>query len=335
MYNPVRRLKDILGELLLNGWQAIDLSRLQTERLASLDAMVSRIEGERGAAIAAQAEAARQLGDVQARMGALHVEMNALHTAIETGDAGQALLAAYRRIGVLNYQNDDVSGERGFLGKLLQRRPEAVVFDVGANAGQFSQLVRSLSEQAVIHAFEPHPNSFALLEAQAERLGIQAQRVALGDASGEVTMYDYADDMGSQHASLYRDVIETVHRRPSAPITAPCRTLDEVADGLGVSAIDLLKIDTEGHEFAVLKGARGLLERQAVDIIQFEFNEMNVISRVFMRDFMQMLPAYRFFRLLPQGALPLDGYDPRVMEIFAFQNIVCVRRDIENDWVAG
>ena len=123
--------------------------------------------------------------------------------------------------------------------------------------------------------------------------------------------------------------------RMSAAVTAPCSKLDAAAAELGFAKIDLLKIDTEGHELAVLQGAKQLLERGAIDVIQFEFNEMNVISRVYMRDFMQLLADFRFFRLLPTGAMPMDAYDPRVMEIFAFQNIACVRRDLDSQWVVG
>ena len=262
------------------------------------------------------------------------VQMAAQAAAIGHRDPGEALLAAFRGVGVLNWQNDDVSGERRFLVSLLERRPDALVLDVGANEGQFSTLVREVSAAAVIHAFEPHPRSFAALQMRAGGLGIHATRLALGDAAGDVAMYDYADEQGSQHASLYRGVIEEVHRRPSAVVTAPCDTLDHVAETLGLDNICLLKIDTEGHELAVLKGAQGLLERGAIEVIQFEFNEMNVISRVFMRDFMQLLSGFRFFRLLPAGVLAMDDYDPRTMEIFAFQNIVCVRRDLDSSWVS-
>ncbi len=71
----------------------------------------------------------------------------------------------------------------------------------------------------------------------------------------------------------------------------------------------------------------------SIDVIQFEFNEMNVISRVFMKDFFELLPNYRIYRLLGDGVIEFEVYDPTFMEVFAFQNIACVRRDIDPFWI--
>jgi hypothetical protein len=102
-----------------------------------------------------------------------------------------------------------------------------------------------------------------------------------------------------------------------------------------VTQIGLLKIDTEGHEMAVLMGASRLLKRGGIDFIQFEFNEMNVFSRVFMRDFFDLLPGYTFHRLLPETAIKLASYDPVFMEVFAYQNLVCVRKGLDAHWLTS
>ena len=63
--------------------------------------------------------------------------------------------------------------------------------------------------------------------------------------------------------------------------------------------------------------------------IQFEFNEMNIESRVFMKDFFNILPEYDFFRLLPDGYIPLGNINtyrnPLTLELFAMQNIVAIQ----------
>jgi len=236
-------------------------------------------------------------------------------------------------VGVLNYENYTVSGERRFLVRLLQRFPTCVVVDVGANTGQYSELVRELGPQAIIHAFEPHPAAFAGLVQLAARIDAAAHPLELGVVRGEVELFDYADTPGSQHASLFREVIEHVHRRPSASWKVCCETLDAVAVEYGLEKIGLLKVDTEGNELSVLQGARRLIASGSIDVIQFEFNEMNVISRVFMRDFFALLENYRIYRLLQESALEFAVYDPTFMEVFAFQNIVCIRKDLDPSWI--
>lgn len=259
--------------------------------------------------------------------------LDAGHRRTDPEDPGEGFYAALRRVGVLNYESPAVSGEERFLRRYLERWPTALIVDVGANTGQFAAVARAEAVGAVIHCVEPHPAAFAQLAAGADALDITVQHCALSDQDGEVEIFDYADETGSQHASLYREVIEGVHRRAAAGVRVRCARLDTLAQQCGMARIGLLKIDTEGHELAVLRGASGLIAAGAIDVIQFEFNEMNVVSRVFMKDFFDLLPDYRIFRLTQDGAIHFEVYDARFMEIFAFQNIACIRRDLDYGWI--
>ncbi|MEP7071750.1 MAG: hypothetical protein ABI839_05140 [Verrucomicrobiota bacterium] len=53
---------------------------------------------------------------------------------------------------------------------------------------------------------------------------------------------------------------------------------------------------------------------------------MNVVSRVFLSDFVSLLPRHRLFRLLPRGLLPIENI-PLTREVFAFQNLLAVPLD--------
>jgi hypothetical protein len=86
----------------------------------------------------------------------------------------------------------------------------------------------------------------------------------------------------------------------------------------------LLKIDTEGNELDVLRGAINSINQKKIKAIHFEFNEMNVISRVFFRDIYLMLKDYKLYRLLPYGMTEINVYSPLFCEIFAYQNIVAI-----------
>ena len=90
--------------------------------------------------------------------------------------------------------------------------------------------------------------------------------------------------------------------------------------------IGLLKIDTEGHEFEVLKGAENLLKAGKIEMIHLEFNEMNVFSRVFFKDIWDYLPNYDLYRMLPDGLVHIKNYSPVFCEIFAYQNLVAKLR---------
>ncbi|MBN8968288.1 MAG: FkbM family methyltransferase [Rhizobiales bacterium] len=226
-------------------------------------------------------------------------------------------------MGVLNYESTYQTGEQNFLERCLRNRTSAVVFDVGANKGDYARLVHGVAPSAIVHAFEPHPMNFQILEKETGP-NLFAYQLALGDKPGSLTLFDYTDEDGSEHASLYSEVFTSIHKKEARGQEVECETLDRIVARLGIDQIDLLKIDTEGHELAVLRGAESLIRAGRIKVVQFEFNEMNVISRTFMRDYLGILGSYRFYRLLPEGAVDITDYRPVLHEIFAFQNIVCV-----------
>ena len=236
-------------------------------------------------------------------------------------------------VGIYNYENDIVSGERYTLERVLRTKaapPRPVVLDVGANVGDFARTVKALSPSARVFAFEPHPDAFVHTQAAAAEADFVAINAGCGDRAGTLTLYDYADDAtGLQHSSLYRDVIEKLHGARATGRPVAIATIDDFMVEHDIDRVWLLKIDTEGHEASVLRGASRAIAEGRIDFVQFEFNAMNVESRTFFKDFLELLPNYRFYRLLPNGWLRLT-YDPIRCEVFAFQNIIAVRDGIPN-----
>ena len=222
------------------------------------------------------------------------------------------------------------SGELWFLRAYFSHLKNPVLFDVGANIGKYTTAALQYCPSAKAHCFEPHPVTFSKLKEACQQNGVQLHNFGLGDRSHEATIYDHDWLESSGHASLYRDVIEKLHGRGSKSFPVKIRKFDEVVAELGVAQIDLLKVDTEGHDLFVFRGAEETIRRGMIKAIQWEFNEMNVVSRTFFKDFWELLKDYRFFRLLRGGKfLPITEYTPRFCEIFAFQNIVCLHKDLK------
>jgi FkbM family methyltransferase len=232
-------------------------------------------------------------------------------------------------MGILNSENFILSGEEHFLRHLGEYVPVGeppVVLDVGANIGSYSSRVMQLYPQARVYAFEPHAVSFRRLSEQAQRLGFEAFNLAASEVAGRANLYN-RPGTSSEMASLQRGVIEAGMGRPAVSSEVQVARLDDFVQDHGLSHISLLKIDTEGHELSVLRGAAEMLAAGQVEAVQFEFNEMHAISRVFLRDIIEALPGYVFYRLLPDGLVPLSPYPPFRSEIFAFQNIAALRRE--------
>jgi len=203
-----------------------------------------------------------------------------------------------------------------------------VILDVGANVGKYSALARSLNQDVRIYAFEPHPVTYAVLEQTATSLNFTSINAAVGSEDGEITLYDYASNDGSSHASMYAGVIEGIHKG-GKPVSHKCPilSLDGFCKERDIDEVRLLKIDVEGHEMAVLQGASRLITNKRVKMLHFEFNEMNIESRTYFKDFWDFLAAdYDIYRMLPDGLVPIRNYSPVYCEIFAYQNIVALLR---------
>lgn len=146
-------------------------------------------------------------------------------------------------------------------------RPPRVVFDVGASYGLHS--LKHLAHGARVISFEPNPACHRFLEECCERNGLRPEihAVAVGDSPGRAELVVPGEE--TYLGTVCNSVKRAWHGR--ADVTrrlVPQLTLDAFAQAEGLVP-DLVKIDVEGGELAVLEGARGLL-RSARPKLVFE-----------------------------------------------------------------
>jgi FkbM family methyltransferase len=217
--------------------------------------------------------------------------------------------------------------EEKFLRRVAAKMGGGTIFDIGANRGAYSVLVRKLCPKNTIYAFEPHPKNFRLLEDAASRSGFTALPIAVSDRVGSVQLYDFAEEDGSTQASLDCNTLSFQGNARTVSYDVPCTTLDSFTTENGIERIALLKIDTEGFDLSVLKGAARLLSEQRIDLIQFEFIPANIVRRVSMKDFFELLDGYKLHRLCLNGALlPIERYSVKECEIYVPQNFIAALR---------
>lgn len=241
----------------------------------------------------------------------------------------EASSVALREIGIGNYGDLETTGEAYLLRMLSERfrDKKEVIFDVGANigpAGQYAHLFREYFPRAAIYAFEPNSTAFKELSAatsgDADQLN---EQLALGEKVGFITHFaDPADDR-TELAGTNKDIFTEIFQSSRKIISYKVKvtTIDDYCHSKKISKIDFLKIDVEGSEHLVLQGAKKMIKNKRIDIIQFEFNIHNIYSRIFMKDFYNLLSGYHLYRLLSAGLYPLGKYSTDY-EIFRYQNIV-------------
>ena len=153
---------------------------------------------------------------------------------------------------------------------LLRPLKGGALVDVGANIGIYPLLFRASSSLPVI-AYEPQPLLFRLLElcvAHNRLAEVSCRPLACGDTlgkvpfsiglNGEIATGDAARNVTTLDAFDLERAIHDTHAAQSV-VDVPLTTLD---DDLGDTPVAFLKIDCEGFEHRILRGAARLLERQ-------------------------------------------------------------------------
>jgi FkbM family methyltransferase len=215
--------------------------------------------------------------------------------------------------------------EERFLRRISARIQGRVLIDVGAHHGHYCNHLAKISPRSPIYAFEPHPRSVQILRSRLTSPQIRIVNKALGETSGRVQLHDFVDNDGSSQASLSREAV-AFFATDVVTHDVECATLDEFLASEQLSDIAYLKIDAEGFDIAVLRGARMALARRQFEVIQFEFIPANIVTRTTMRDFFEVLEGYDLFRICLNGQLmPLSPYSVKRCEIYVHQNLVAVR----------
>jgi FkbM family methyltransferase len=220
----------------------------------------------------------------------------------------------------MNYGDDNhaTNGEVALLDRVASHLgPSPVIFDVGANVGRYAVEMTKRIPGAQLHAFEPSASAFTRLKIALGDRG-RAHKLAFAAEDGERPLF--GDTPGSELSSLVRRDLHrfAVHVREIENVRV--RRIDTFCREHGIGRIDWLKVDAEGADLDVLRGAGDMLGSR-IGAIQFEFGGTGIDAHTSLRDFFDLLEGdYRLHRLLPAGLRPLE-YSER-LEVFVYANYV-------------
>lgn len=154
-------------------------------------------------------------------------------------------------------------------------KPGMTFFDIGGHFGQYT-LVGShcVGERGRVHTFEPGPVQFSYLKRNVElnaHGNVVLNNIALGEKEGTLGfVIDTGGNLGGSHIATTGE---------GATIEVQVTTLDSYCRASGVDCIDAMKIDVEGAELLLLKGASNVLSAFPPKYIFYE--AIDVLSRKF------------------------------------------------------
>lgn len=163
----------------------------------------------------------------------------------------ESMCLPYLLLGQIHYE----AGETSFFKSIL--RPGDTAIDIGANVGWYTTLFAELvGPSGTVIAFEPNDTAFQLLARSVRSYkNMRAFRLAVADRSGEAELHIPTKAEG-WFASL-----GDIEASRGTTVSRPCTltTLDSFIADNSARRVTAIKVDTEGFEREVLRGARGLL----------------------------------------------------------------------------
>lgn len=221
------------------------------------------------------------------------------------------------------YGNDELilEAESNLIREIAKNQNhQLVVFDVGANIGNYSKKWLQINPQ--LHAFEPNSEAFKQLKANLKEKAT-VNHLAFSNKTGVQDLYTV------KGAHQLSSLIKRKHHRHKweKAEQVNCHTIDEYCASNKIKKIDFLKIDVEGFEMEVLKGAKQMLAKTTR--IQFEFGGAHIEQALYFRDFYNLLsPNFKLYHILIDGFKEISSYDEK-LENFKGTNYLAINRKLE------
>lgn len=178
---------------------------------------------------------------------------------------------------------------------LLAAADSAPLLDVGANVGSWSLQALACATEAKksirLHAFEPCAGTRGILERKLSSYpGVEICAFALSSAEGHADFFTNGTASGTNSLS---SVSGTRSERVRV------RTVDEFLRQRGIESVGMMKVDTEGFDLEVLKGADGALGRGVIELVQFEYNWRWLLNKSSLREVFTLIEGkpYRLGKL--------------------------------------
>jgi FkbM family methyltransferase len=188
--------------------------------------------------------------------------------------------------------------------------------DVGANIGYFTLTAATCQPGLDIVAFEPNPKRARVLEGnlRRNRLEVRLERVAISDREGTARFFLPRSDMSGTLEPDFNAHVEDI-------IEVPTTTLDAVLGGGSRRSRTVIKIDAEGHEPAILRGATELLAQEGPDLLLEVTEDYDSTTERSLRD-----AGYAFYTITHRGLVRTERMTVAREGDLLFLNTLVTRR---------
>lgn len=220
-----------------------------------------------------------------------------------------------------------------FLFPFLGERP--IVFDVGSNKMDWSDIIlNEFMENCTVHSFEPNTIMLNFQKIKYDyNTNITYNDLAVSNTSDKHVYFYYFEDFHNGLSNIINN--PKWHEFNPKQKKVLTTTIDDYCSIHSVEKIDFLKIDVEGVEALVFKGAKEMLAKDAIKIIQFEYSEHYKVAGNKFQDIIDIcVPfGYKFYSFDTDNFVEVDT--DNFVEDYRFENFFVTKFNIRNESVNG
>lgn len=198
-----------------------------------------------------------------------------------------------------------------------------IVFDVGANQGEWIKQALHINPNIQAHCFEPCKDSYDALVKNNPNIICNHMGLSSKKQDKEIFLFNEC----SSYNSLYQRKGLLGIKVPTKTETIQLDTLDNYCQTHNITHIDFLKIDVEGHELEALKGSTNLLKHNKIKVIQFEYADTYIDSKVLLKDVFEFFEHFNYslHKVYLNEITHIQHYSQK-LEDFKFQNWLAISR---------
>jgi FkbM family methyltransferase len=231
---------------------------------------------------------------------------------------GRSLNRLYENRNHNPYSNGEVT----ILRKISKFKPD-VIFDGGANVGNYAKLINLYCPAASVYCFEPVKETFNKLQnnCSSNKKNILVNKGLYNENCFKLINVFPSDE----HASLYD--INNAKDSSTATIEIELIKGDDYVLEQKIESIFLLKLDLEGAEYDAIQGFEKIIKNNSVKAIQFEYGYINIVSKHLLIDYYKLLESYGYLigKVFPK-TVEFRNYDYKY-EDFIGPNFIAVHKN--------
>ena len=211
--------------------------------------------------------------------------------------------------------------------KKLKIKQSPTIFDVGCNVGINTVCYSVLFKKPKIFSFEPISSTIKIFKKNIKLnslKNVKFYNIGFSNKKRNTFLSIPNKDQGERYKFYVNHALYSIYGKGKRKVKVKMETIDNFVHRNHFEKLDFLKIDVEGHEFQVLKGAKKTIKKFK-PVIQLEYNYISkILTKTKISDFVKFANIYRYKILLLCKGYKLVKPNLKKINNYNFSDIIFI-----------